>query len=492
METSERIDKLLVNIFNVVLKMEEKALMSSSTHDLSLNEMHTLAAIGSEPLSGRGARPKTMTQVAAMLKIKVSTLTTSVNRLVRKGYVSRSRAQRDGRIVLLRLTKAGRDAVEEHRAYHKKFIAETLALLDPQEQELLARSLERINEFVSMQQTPPIRDPESFRAKPLRIGNVVVPVPVFQGGMSIGVSLGGLAGAVAKEGAAGCVAAAECGFAEEDYEENRTEANIRVLEREIKKAKKISATGTPGPVAANIPYTTEKYADYVDAAINAGADMIVTGAGVPTSLPGIAEGRNVALVPVISSPRGARVIMKNWKKKYGRIPDAFIFEGPFSGGTLGYSEEKIDIAREEFYANIAETKQELDAAGGCPLIVGGGIRTLQDAQKAYAYGADGVQIGTRFVTTEECDAPEGFRKAYLDAGEDDVALVEGDGGKPCWAVRNAYVRKLESGGEPLPLTEAALITAGGDLENGIIMCGRDCWKNDRIEKVADIIAEFTV
>lgn len=492
MDRAERIDKLLVNIFNVVLKMEEKALMSSSAHDLSLNEMHTLAAIGNEPLSGRGARPKTMTQVAAMLKIKVSTLTMSVNRLVRKGYVSRSRAQRDGRIVQLSLTKAGRDAVEEHRAYHKKFISEALALLEPHEQDLLARSLESINEFVSVQQTPPIRNPENFSAKPLRIGGIVVPVPVFQGGMSIGVSLGGLAGAVAKEGAAGCVAAAECGFAEADYEKDRTAANIRVLGREIRKAKAVSATGTPGPVAANIPYTTERYADYVIAAIKAGADMIVTGAGVPTSLPRIAEGTDTALVPVISTPRGARVIIKNWKKKYGRMPDAFIFEGPSSGGTLGYNEEKIEIAREEFYANISETRQELDAAGGCPLIVGGGVRTLLDAQKAYAYGADGVQIGTRFVTTEECDAPEAFKQAYINAGEDDIALVGSEGEKPCWAVRNSYVRGLEAGGPALPLTDAALITAGGDMENGLIMCGRDCWKSDRIECVADIISEFTV
>ena len=281
-----------------------------------------------------------------------------------------------------------------------------------------------------MQRVPPVRDVNDYRLAPLRIRDIVIPVPIFQGGMGVGVSLGGLAGEVAREGGVGCVAATECGYGDPEYEKRPVRSNLRALKTEVQKALRISAVGTPGPVAVNIPYTTEHYSEYVEAAIEAGARIIISGAGIPTSLPGIVGDRSVALIPIISSPRGARVIIKNWQKKHGRTPDAFIFEGPYAGGTLGYKTEKIDRAREEFYADLVEVREEISQLGNCPLIVGGGIYTREDAKKAFAYGADGIQIGTRFVTTEECDADEAFKQAYIDAEEPDIALVAVPGEKP--------------------------------------------------------------
>lgn len=491
MNDIERIDEILVDLFNIVLKMEERALNDSSRHDLSMTEMHTLVAIGGEhKINGRTEKAKTMSQVAAVLKISVSTLTTAINRLVKKGYVERFRIPEDKRIVKIRLTASGREAVAEHSAFHTKMISEAISMLSPDEVGRFVQSLENMNEFMSMQRTPPVRSMDDYALKPLRIRNTVVPVPLFQGGMGVGVSLGGLAGAVAKEGGVGCVSAAECGFNEEGYDAHPLKSDLEVLKREVRKALDISAEGTPGPVAVNVPYTTEHYSDYVDTAIEAGAKFIVTGAGIPTSLPRIVGDRDVALIPVISSARGARVIIKNWRKKHGRDPDAFIFEGPAAGGTLGYKEEKIDRAREDFYANITEIKEEISQLGNCPLIVGGGIFDAQDARKAYAYGADGVQIGTRFVTTEECDASDEFKQAYLDADESDVVLVSGHGEMPCWAIANDYVWSLLEGAKALPIKDAVLKTARGDMDNGLILCGKNCVKADKIEKVSDIFRIF--
>ncbi|MCI2062235.1 MAG: nitronate monooxygenase [Eubacteriaceae bacterium] len=491
MNQVERIDEILVNLFNVVLKMEEKALNGSGKHNLSMTEMHTLAAIGGEHMAvGSAERSKTMSQVAAILKISVSTLTTAVSHLVKKGYVERFRTPEDKRIVKVRLTQAGRAAVAEHEEYHAKLINEAVSMLSPEEIDTFVRSLESINEFVSMQRIPPVRDVNDYKLAPLRIRDIVIPVPIFQGGMGVGVSLGGLAGEVAREGGVGCVAATECGYGDPEYAKRPVRSNLRALKAEVQKALRISAVGTPGPVAVNIPYTMDHYSEYVEAAIEAGARIIISGAGIPTSLPGIVGDRHIALIPIISSPRGARVIIKNWQKKHGRTPDAFIFEGPYAGGTLGYKTEKIDRAREDFYANLVEVKEEISQLGNCPLIVGGGIYTRDDAKKAFAYGADGIQIGTRFVTTEECDADEAFKQAYIAAGESDIALVAVPGEKPCWAIRNDYVRSLENGGTPLSVTEAALRTARGDMDNGLILCGRNCWKANKIEKVSDIFRDF--
>ena len=151
-------------------------------------------------------------------------------------------------------------------------------------------------------------------------------VPVIQGGMGVGVSLGSLAGAVARQGGAGTVSTAQIGFREEDFERNPLGANLRAIGKEIAKAKQI-ADGH-GAVGVNIMVVTQKYEEYVKAAVEAGVDYIISGAGLPMSLLALTKGHDVKIIPIVSSKKAAAVICRRWLKRDNRIPDAVIIEGP--------------------------------------------------------------------------------------------------------------------------------------------------------------------
>ena len=144
MDTVKKINEILVSLFNSVLKMEEKALQNSTNLNLSITEIQTLEAIGT-------GKPKTMTQVAGALKISVGTLTVAINKLVKKGYVERSRVSEDRRIVKIRLTDTGRAAVEEHEAFHDSMVREAIADLTEEEALRFVQSIDNINQFFQMQ-----------------------------------------------------------------------------------------------------------------------------------------------------------------------------------------------------------------------------------------------------------------------------------------------------------------------------------------------------
>ena len=148
---------------------------------------------------------------------------------------------------------------------------------------------------------------------PLIIGDLVAKVPIIQGGMGVGVSLSGLAGAVAKEGGVGIISTAQIGFKEEDYEKNPLEANLRAVKSEIIKAKEIA--GGEGIIGVNIMVATRHYEKYVEAACEAGVDLIISGAGLPTELPELVKGYDVKIAPIVSSAKSASVILKLWEKK---------------------------------------------------------------------------------------------------------------------------------------------------------------------------------
>jgi len=502
MDITKKLNDILVSLFNSVLKMEEDAIKNSSNHNLSITEVHTLAAIGA-------GKAKTMTQVAANLKISVSTLTTAINKLVDKKYVNRFRVPEDRRIVKIELTEAGVEAVREHEDFHRNMIGEALAELNEEEQKILLQSLDNLQDFFKRQRIKAIKGNTPIKLMPLALGDTTIPVPIFQGGMGIGVSLSRLASAVAKQGGVGVISAAQIGFMEPDFYTNPKEANIRALMRNIREAKEaVKDVKNKGLIAVNIMCASRNYDEFVEAAVEAGVDMIISGAGLPTALPGVVKDSKVKIVPIVSSARAAALIIKSWTKKYNRVPDAILFEGPKAGGHLGFKEEQLEDAQEHFYETIMEIKEEIEDLQDCPLIVAGGIYTKEDVQKALAYGADGVQLGTRFVTTEECDVHPNFKQAYLDAKEEDMVVIKSPVGMPGRAIRTPFIDRVENGRippekcnrcltpckaeeAPYCITQALINAAKGDTENGLVFSGSNAYRATKIETVEDIFRELT-
>ena len=198
MDDAKKINEVMVSLFNIVLKIEEKAIKESTIHDLSITEMHTLDVIG----IGNG---RTMSEVAQRLQINLSTLTTAINKLVKKGYVERFRIPSDRRIVKIKLTKEGIDAVKEHEAFHDELIRKALGKVSDEEIKSLIVSLDNIDTFMHMQMAKPIRDERDYSLGIIDFQNLHIKKALFQGGMGVGISLGGLAGAVAKEGGMGII-----------------------------------------------------------------------------------------------------------------------------------------------------------------------------------------------------------------------------------------------------------------------------------------------
>ena len=253
--------------------------------------------------------------------------------------------------------------------------------------------------------------------KELVIGDLVAKVPIIQGGMGVGVSLGGLAGAVAKEGGIGVISAAQPGFREDDFYTNTFEANMRALNREIKKAKEISNGGIVG---VNIMVAVTHYSDFVKCCIDSGADIIISGAGLPMDLPKFAEGSDIKLAPIVSSAKACKLILGRWIKKFNKVADLVVIEGPKAGGHLGFKVDEISEKQDNYDNDIKEiiacVKNFEESTGKkIPVVFAGGVFDRKDIDHCFELGLDGVQMATRFVATEECDADVAFKQAYVDA-----------------------------------------------------------------------------
>jgi len=340
----------------------------------------------------------------------------------------------------------------------------------------------------------------------LRIGDLCARVPVIQGGMGVGVSLSGLAGAVAATGGVGVISTAQIGWRDPDFARNPIECNLRAVGEEIRKAR---AKADGGIVGVNIMVVTRRYEDYVKAAVAAGADLIISGAGLPMTLPEIAG--DVRIAPIVSSRKALHVIARHWKKKYDRKPDLVVVEGPQAGGHLGFSHEDVDaytVTREKDYddevRSIIELADELEA----PVVVAGGVYERGDMEHYLAMGAKGVQMATRFVTTRECDASDAYKQAYIDAKKEDIVIVKSPVGMPGRAIHNAFLDKVNAGERfmrgcrqcittckpdtaPYCITEALINAVEGNLDEGLIFCGSNAYRADRIETVGDIMEEFS-
>ena len=251
-----------------------------------------------------------------------------------------------------------------------------------------------------------------MKVKELRIGDLCAKIPVVQGGMGVGVSLSGLAGAVAAAGGVGVISTAQIGFRDPEFKENPIETNLRVIGEEIAKARKIANGGILG---VNIMVATRRFEDYVKAAVAAGIDLIISGAGLPMTLPALVEGTSTRIAPIISSVKSISVITKYWMKKYSRKPDMVVIEGPEAGGHLGFSREELDNYTRESYDEEIKAILSITKEMEVPTVVAGGVYTREDMEHYLAMGASGVQLATRFVTAKECDASDAYKQAYINA-----------------------------------------------------------------------------
>ncbi|MDO4545573.1 MAG: nitronate monooxygenase [Bacillota bacterium] len=482
----KKINDILVNLFNLVLKLEEESIRSASSHDISITEIHTLVAVGT-------GRPRTMTHVANLLGVKVSTLTTAVNKLVKKGYVERLRDEKDRRIVKIRLTEQGVSAVNEHEQFHETMIREAISQVPGGELQQFISSIDNINQFLMVRSSMCHARSTPFAMEPLQLGAHQLPVPIVQAGMSIGVAGSRLASSVAIEGGLGLIGTSEIGYRSADYRKNRLKANLTAIEQQVSEACRIrDEAGGKGLIGVSIMWDRQNSGKYVEAAVKGGAQVIVTSAGIPKDLPGCCSDKRIALIPTISSKRAASAIIRSWSQKYNRVPDGFILQGPYAAGLLGFKEEQLDRAQEEWYRLIADVKAELSGLENCPLIAGGGIFHKKDAEKAYRYGADGFLMGTRFVATEECDAPEEYKKRYLNCTSNDVTIVKSPVKTLVRAMGNDFTDRLAEGGsDDYDIIEAVRRGVEGDYDEGLVFCGVNADEITEISTVKDVFREFT-
>lgn len=340
-------------------------------------------------------------------------------------------------------------------------------------------------------------------------------LPIIQGGMGVGVSLGGLAGSVAACGAMGVISSANTGFAEPDFWREPLGANMRTLEREIRRAKGLAAGR--GLVGVNIMVATTQYPQAVQCAIRAGADAVICGAGLPLDLPGLAAeaGRDILLAPIVSSGKAARMICRRWDRDFGREPDFVVIEGSEAGGHLGFHWEELQSGTAKGLAQIlAEVKQELlpiEQKYGCaiPVFVAGGVYTAADVERYLAAGAAGVQVATRFIATYECDGSAAYKEIILGARPEDVRLVQSPVGMPGRALWSPLLERLQALGRLAPkrcvdcikscrpadtpycITKALVEAVRGNWQEGLFFCGSNVGRVNKMLHVDELLHQLT-
>ena len=301
------------------------------------------------------------------------------------------------------------------------------------------------------------------RLKQLKIGEKTATLPIIQGGMGVGISRSSLAGAVAKEGGVGVISTAQIGYDEEGFEKDQAACNRNAIQKHIRKAKEI-AQGS-GLIAVNIMVALKHYEEHVKESVKAGADAIISGAGLPMELP--------AMVPEESGTNIEH---------------------------LNYDEE---------IRNIIECKKEYEDKfqKKIPVIVAGGIFDRTDIDHAIELGADGVQIASRFVATEECDASEAYKQAYIKAEEKDIRIIQSPVGMPGRALENDFIRAVEKGRQPVKkcynclhkcnpkevpycITKALIDAVKGDVQNGLIFCGANVGQIKEMTTVPELMREL--
>ena len=348
--------------------------------------------------------------------------------------------------------------------------------------------------------------------KSVCIGDMKLEVPIIQGGMGVGISLGNLAGHVAKNGGMGVISTAHPGYRAEDFEKNPTEVNKRELAKEIQKAKEI-AKGK-GMVAINAMVAITDYAQMVEVAIKNKIDAIISGAGLPMNLPGFVKGTKVKIAPIVSSGKAARLICKTWDRRYHVAPDFVVIEGSEAGGHLGFHKEdvlnKTTAKLADIFKEVKETLQPFveKYQKEIPIFVAGGVYDADDIKQFMDLGADGVQMATRFICTEECDADIKYKEAFINAKKEDIEIVKSPVGMPGRAIMTKLTERLKNDERipvkrcynclvpcdvkttPYCISSALINAAKGNLNEGLVFSGSNGYRNDKIVTVKELMDEL--
>ena len=340
--------------------------------------------------------------------------------------------------------------------------------------------------------------------KNLFIGDLLIPVPVIQGGMGVGVSLSGLASAVANEGGVGVISTAGLGLLYKSFSKDFLEASIYGLKEEIRLARE----KTKGVIGVNIMVAMSNFVDMVKTSIAEKVDIIFSGAGLPLELPSYLHESKTKLVPIVSSARAAKLICEKWQKNYNYLPDAIVVEGPKAGGHLGFKPEQIedsDYSLEHLVPEVVKEVSRFENEYNCkiPVIAAGGIYSGEDFYDIMQLGASGVQLGTLFVTTHECDASDEFKQTYIDAKSEDIVIIKSPVGMPGRAILNEFLNKVKMGqkqpircpfkciktceisSSPYCIITALINAVKGNFNNGYAFAGSNAFKATSIVSVKE-------
>lgn len=345
--------------------------------------------------------------------------------------------------------------------------------------------------------------------KPLKIGDLSVSLPIIQGGMGVGVSLSGLASAVTNADGIGVISTAQIGFREPGFEKNALACNLKALKEEIHLAKEKCKNGILG---VNVMVATTGYAETIKTAIESGIDIIISGAGLPTMLPKLVKDSKVKIAPIVSSLKACKVILKLWDKHDNITADMIIIEGPKAGGHLGFSAENLDSEIENFDNSITSIIDEVKIyeekySKSIPVIVAGGVFDGVDIAKYLKLGASGVQMATRFVATDECDASTAFKEAYVNAKKEDITIVKSPVGMPGRALLNPFVKRTQlerikvtqcyncltpcnPAQTPYCISKALINAVNGSVDEGLIFCGDNAYRVNKITTVKELMNEL--
>ncbi len=338
------------------------------------------------------------------------------------------------------------------------------------------------------------------------IGDLRIKLPIIQGGMGVGVSLSGLASSIANQGGIGVISSAGIGMLEPDFVANFNEANKRALGKEIRKAKKM----TKGIIGVNIMVALSDFDDHIQVAIDQGADLLFVGSGLALKFPKISADKLAKIIPIVSSARAAKITFQYWERHYNKVPDAVVVEGPLAGGHLGFKKEQInntDYLLEKILTEVISIIKSYEQKfnKNIPVIAAGGIYTGADIHKFIKLGANGVQMGTRFVATYECDADIKFKEAYIKSKKEDITIIDSPVGLPGRAIGNKFLKEVSEGikkpfkcpwqclrtcdfkNAPYCIALALTNAKKGYLEKGFAFAGANAYRTDKIISVKELI-----
>ena len=301
------------------------------------------------------------------------------------------------------------------------------------------------------------------------------------------------------------ISSAGLGLLYRNLSKDYIQVSIMGLKEELRKARE----KTKGVIGVNVMVAMSNFTDMVKTAIAEKADIIFSGAGLPLNLPSFLQKDSVTkLVPIVSSARAARVIAEKWHSLYNYLPDAFVVEGPKAGGHLGFKDEQINdehFSLEHILPEVIDEVQDMGARYGkeIPVIVAGGIYTGEDIKRFMDMGASGVQMGTRFVTTEECDASDVFKQTYIEAKQEDIQIIKSPVGMPGRAIFSKFIQKVKEGQKqpktcickciktcdisksPYCIIAALYNAFKGNMDNGYAFAGANAFRATKIVSVKE-------